>query len=199
MSLLPDGYRAPKTSKYLKPGKEPISFRITGDHTDGSIIMGWELWIELDDKSKKPVRIPLGAEFTREIIAKADTNDDGTPRDPKLFWSIKVLNRENERLEILTVTQKGIQDSIQALTNNKKWGDVTKYDITITSEGDGLLTKYTVTPEPPEALDEEMMKKIAISAKAINLESLYVSEEFPYGGDPFAVTTGEVDISDIPF
>ena len=182
MPFLPPGYKEPKNNRYLNPGKETISFRILGNHEDGGLITGWELWVKTEDGFKKPVRIPTDGEFSQ----------------PKLFWAMKVMNRDNNRVEILNITQKSIRESLLALTENKKWGEVTRYDITITSAGDGLLRKYTVTPEPPTQLvvDE---KKLAVEINKINLQALYVSKENPYGGDPFAPSEDEVDISDIPF
>ena len=198
MPFLPPGYKEPKNNRYLNPGKETISFRILGNHEDGGLITGWELWVKTEDGFKKPVRIPTDGEFSQQVLKAADVDDEGVRREPKLFWAMKVMNRDNNRVEILNITQKSIRESLLALTENKKWGEVTRYDITITSAGDGLLRKYTVTPEPPTQLEVDE-KKLAVEINKINLQALYVSKENPYGGDPFAPSEDEVDISDIPF
>lgn len=46
-----------------------------------------------------------------------------------------VWNYSTSKIEILQINQKGIQDTLRAFANNKKWGSpVGRYDITVTKE-----------------------------------------------------------------
>lgn len=89
-----------------------------------------------------------------------------------------VWNYESKQIQILEVTQKGIQKTIATLAKNTKWGTPVNFDILIEKTGEGLDTEYSVTPEPKEPLEESIKK--AFADANINLEALYD------GGDPFA-------------
>ena len=135
----------------------------------GSAIIGWEWWEDKEDGGRKPIRVRM---------------DQDKPNDPdvKHFWAFPVWNYQDERFQILEITQKGIQKSLKTLAQNPKWGDPKEYDIIVTRTGDGMDTEYQTVPDPKEKLNPN------IKIISINLEALYDGE------DPFA----EVDIEDIP-
>ena len=79
-------------------------------------------------------------------------NEDGSETEEaekqQYFWAMPVYNFKTENIEVWQVTQKGIRDALAALQSGE-WGDPTgKFTITISKEGEGLKTKYNVTPNP---------------------------------------------------
>ena len=127
-----------------------------------SAIVGYEGWGEKDGK-KAPVRY--------EVEEVPPFGPDG--KEPKYFWAFSVWNYEQERIQIMEITQKTIRTAIQAYVDNEAWGDPKTYDLVITRTGKEMQdTEYTVVAnphsDPPVVKDE--------------LPDLKVWME---GGDPF--------------
>lgn len=107
--------------------------------------------------------------------------DDGTEKaeNQQFFWALPVYNFKTEGVEVWQVTQKGIREDLAALQANEDWGDPTgKYSITIKKEGEGLKTKYNVTPNPAEkdkAVIESALK--AYQASPIDLKDMFFKAE----------------------
>lgn len=155
-SFLPDAYEIPKTEgNYLKLKKGTNTFRILS-----SAITGFEYW----NRENKPVR---SAEPWDE--RPEDMKDGG---QVKHFWAFVVYNHGAKKVQIMEITQKTIQEAIEALASNKKWGSPDKYDIVVEAKGDGLEREYAVLPEPHSEAP-------AADIRGINLNALF------YGKDPF--------------
>lgn len=166
MSFLPDKYEIPDSSTgYMKFKQGENKFRVLS-----SAIIGWETWTEEDGK-RKPLRRKMDNPFSTDVV------DD--PTQIKHFWAFVVWNYNEEKVQILEITQKGIMKSIKALTSDEDWGDPKTYDIVVTREGEGLETEYQVNPKPKKELD----KGITQFYKDLNidLDALYD------GNDPFAI------------
>lgn len=158
MTFLPQDYEVPtKSNGFMKFEKGANTFRILS-----SPIIGWEYWIEDSEGKRKPVRTRMNEEH---------------PEESKHFWAMCVWNYKAKCVQILEITQAGIQKSIKALIDNPKWGKPFDYDISVTRQGDKLETEYSVMPEPKEELSQEI--KAAYTKAKINLEALYE------GGNPF--------------
>lgn len=156
-----------KPSNYMKLVKGENKFRPLG-----SMITGWEGWKTGEDGSKKPIRFR-----TDDKIPMNAVDDDQL----KPFYAFPVYNRSTETIQILEVTQKGIQKAIKALARNEDWGSPVGdegYDITITREGEGMETEYSVAPSPKKRLEDGIMQ--TYKDMHIRLEALYDGE------DPFA-------------
>lgn len=177
MEFLPKDYTAPKQGgNYFKFQKGENRFRIMSH-----AIVGFEYWT----KDSKPVRSRLPfKEFPEDA-----KNEDGTFKQ-KHFWAFIVWNYEEERLQIMEITQSTIMSGIEALVNNTKWGSPKDFDIVVKASGDGLEREYTVVPEPHTEAPKADVSKI-------NLEELFV------GGDPFNSVSQEkaedIDPENIPF
>lgn len=145
--FLPDGYEPPKgSSGYMKFEKGVNKFLILG-----SALVGWEYW-SLEDK---PVRV---AELPEHNPADIRVGDDGQPEKIKHFWAFPVWNYEDERVQVLELTQSTIRREISALVDNDEWGTpVLTYAITVSREGEKLTTKYTVTPSPAKDIPVEIL------------------------------------------
>jgi hypothetical protein len=139
-------------------------------------IVGFEGWRD-NGKKGEPVRGASMADF--------DPNEkwliqDGKPRTPKPFAAAYLWRPSKKCVQVGLFTQVTITDAITGLENNKHWGDVRGYSITITrSDKDGKIS-YSVMPGskgelPPEA--QAAWEKV--KEESVGLDALFLN------GDPF--------------
>ena len=121
--------------------------------------VGYEIWEEKDGKK------------VSKRYKVSDVPDDDKA---KYFWVFIVYNYEQERVQIMQVTQKSIRSKIQAYVDNEAWGDPKTYDLVITRTGMKLDdTEYQVVANPhSEGVD--------VDISGISLD------KWMEGGDPFA-------------
>ncbi len=172
--FLPKGYDVPSgAGNYMRfePGEN--RFRILS-----SPIVGYEGWITLKDGGKKPVRKKIGESFSPDEI------DD--PEETKHFWAMPVWNYGMKRVQILEITQKGIQRTISTFAKDPEWGSPVGYDISVVRTGEGMGTSYEVIPSPPKLLNKEITD--AFKKVNPNLEALFRGE------DPFSESISPDDI-----
>lgn len=162
--FFPAEYEVPSTNDFMKFEKGENNFRIMS-----SPVMGWEYWNTQD----KPVRSKTEWAMTPEDI-KLDSKT-GKPTSVKHFWALVVFNYAAKTVQQLEITQKGVMDAILALAKNAKWGNPKQYDLTVTREGDGLKTKYTVMPSPASELSPEMVAEF--EKKAFDLNTVFETKE----------------------
>lgn len=173
-----EGYEIPNSQTgYMRFEQGVNKFRILSKP-----IVGMLYWITNEDGKRKPVRKRMNEEIQ---IGDLGVDDNGEPERVKHFWAFVCWNYQEEKIQVLEITQKGIQSNIKDLVDNEDWGDPFSYDITVTRKGQKLETKYTVQPSPKKALDKELKK--AYGKMDIKLESLYD------GGDPFQKTGEQAD------
>ena len=163
--FLPTDYEVPSGSdKYMRFQKGENKFRILS-----SPILGYEWWNDEGDK-RIPRRIPMNKDIPVTEI------DD--PESVKHFWAMIVYNYANKKIQILEITQKGIQKTLRALAKDEDWGSpIQKYDIVVTRTGDGMETKYEVLPKPATKLTEGIVE--AYEGMEIRLEALFENKD-PY-------------------
>ena len=167
--FLPKEYEVPvKSGNFMKFQNGENKFRILA-----SPILGWETWKDLPEGGRKPVRTTMDKPFTTEEV------EGGDPNNVKHFWAMPVWNYQEERMQILEITQKGIQKSIRAMEKSEDWGSPLEYDILVTKTGQKLETEYQVMPKPPKKLDPGIQQ--LFKDMQININALYE------GKDPFAV------------
>lgn len=167
--MLPNNYKIPSSSgNYMKLKDGPNRFYVLGP-----AIVGWQYW----NLEGKPVR--QKERFTEEPY-DIKVNKDGQKDRIKHFWAFPVWNYEDNRVQILEITQSSIQGSMKLKIDNRR-GDVSKFDFIVTREGEGLGTDYDVDVDSHEPIPGE--DNVKAGAKTINLEALYE------GGDPFASHT----------
>lgn len=178
MATLPKGYTVPKGSsdKYMRFEKGENRFRILG-----SPILGHEAWIEEPDGTRKPVRIKMDDSFSESTKKKIKDK-------PKHFWAMPVLDRSDDTVKVLEITQASIQDALQDLLMSEDWGDWEDYDVVVKRTGEGLETRYTVMPMGKKKLDVGI-KKMCDDTE-IHLNALFEGE------DPFA-PQDDVDVDDV--
>lgn len=129
-------------------------------------IVGWIVWEEDDDGEKKPVRSAITDE------PDAPSKD---PKDkPKKFMTLVVIDRADDVVKILEITQQSVIKGIQGLARNEKWGSPFGYDINVEKKGADKKTRYTVTPSPKKPLSKQDIA--AANEKPCNLDALYAGE-----------------------
>lgn len=173
---LPKGYKVPdkkKSSSYMKFEDGANKFRIVSPITTGSE------WWEDSDGTRKPYRVETYDDVPTERWTGGDDR-------PKHFWAMVVWNYNTKSLQVLELTQKSLQKALEALEMNPDWGDLVKYDITITKSGKGRETSYSPpTPSPSKPLPAEVKK--AVDSAKIDLTALFRNE------NPFNQPTDAVD------
>lgn len=171
----PENYEVPKSeSRYLK-FKQPGNYKL---RILQKPIFGWEAWTVDESGKDKPVRFAMNQK-------PADTSPYKRG-EINHFWAMPVWNYNTGRVEVLSVTQKSIQEAIEHYARNEDWGSPLGYNLTITRTGTGLAdTKYTVTASPhtPLAADIQAAWDQTL-ADGFNINALMT------GDDPFAPSTG---------
>ena len=177
--FLPTDYKAP-AGKYMKFKEGENRFRVMS-----SAITGFEYW----NTDNSPVRSKTPFTETPGI------KKDGGKSKISHFWAFVVWNYQEDAINVLELTQRGIQGFIKGLVDDKDWGDPKNYDIIVNREGSGLDTEYVVRSSPHKEISEEM--KTANRETKINLSKLYTGE------DPFMADEKKVEddnpLKDIPF
>lgn len=165
MKFLPDDYEAPKSSgNYMKLQDGENKIRILS-----APVLGWEDWIE-----KKPIRFPFDKKPTK-------SND---PKKPvRHFWAMIVWNYNEEKIQILQITQATIRSNIETLCKDEDWGAPYFYDIKIIRKGEGVDTEYMVNPLPHKEIAAKVIE--AFKEKPIRLEALFDD------ADPFSLEWDE--------
>jgi len=156
---------------YLKFDSPETSFRVISKP-----IIGWEVWVEDEEGEKKPVR--------SQIDDEPDAPSDDPMDKPKKFMAMAVIDNADDTVKIAVITQQSVIKPIKALADNPKWGNPFTYDITVSKTGEGMKTKYAVSPSPKKPLSKDDIK--VARAKPCNLDALYDGE------NPWDVDGGEV-------
>lgn len=188
--MLPQDYKVPTNSgNYMRFRDGLNRFYVLGP-----AIVGWQYW----NRDGKPVR---QKERFSEEPDDIKVNKDGTNDRIKHFWAFPVWNYDDKKVQVLEITQSGIQGSMKLKIDNRR-GDVSKFDFLITRTGEGLLTDYDVDVDVHDPIPDE--ENVKAKARLINLEALYRGED-PFKGVAevqervAVVAEPEVDVSDIPF
>lgn len=160
MSFLPENYVAPRTSNgYMKLQEGENRIRILTRP-----IVGWEDWRE-----KKPVRFLYNEKPSKPFDAS---------KPVKHFWAFVVYNYNEQRIQILHITQASIRKSLEDLSRDNDWGVPFSYDVKIFKKGEGKDTEYSVNPVPHKPVDTAILDEYR--KNPCNLEALF------YGEDPFS-------------
>ncbi len=178
--FLPEGYIVPdKSNGYMKfkPGEN--RFRIVSKP-----IVGWEWWIE-EDGNRRPMRTRDFGKIPAQFAGEA-----------KHFWAMVVWNYDAKQLQVLEITQKGIQKFIEGLTRKPSWGAPYDYDLVVDRSGEGLETEYAVSPEPKAEVP--LQARAALKAVSINLEALFDGQDPFTSNEKVEDLTEDVDPDEIP-
>jgi hypothetical protein len=164
--FLPDGYELPAGNSFMKFVAGKNKFRILS-----SLVTGYEYWKTGEDGKDRPVRSKEAPVDTSD----GKKNEKSGKVDVNHFWAVVVYDYATESIRLLEITQKGIQKYILELVNNPDWGAPQGYDIVVTKEGEGLLTKYSTSASPHKAMSPDIIAEYEKSG--ITAESLFEEKE----------------------
>lgn len=139
---------------FFSPQKGQNKILIVGD-----AIQGYEYWTT----ENKPVRSKEPFEETPNI--RTTTKDDGSvvPDKQKFFWAMPVYDYADKKIKVYQISQKQIRDALNSFAQNDDWGDPTRnYSVSITKEGEGFKTAYSVTPNPAKEGDKEIAEAVKL-------------------------------------
>ena len=129
----------------------------------------------LEEPTADDITAEMGDEFTRR------QNRDGTGFEPAKFGiAVAVFNYENESIGILSLSQKSLIRAIDEISQSEDYAVLTDWDFSISREGTGLSTEYTLLPLPPKA-DRQEIKNLYRKSIAAGLSI----KELIHGGNPF--------------
>jgi hypothetical protein len=177
MAFLPTNIKAPaeggggSSGNYFRFSQGENKFRIIGasdDKPSPGFIHGTLGWAVVDGK-KRPIRWAEGAQAPQAFEDK-----------PRAFFAFVVYNYNEQKVQILEMTQVKLQTELLQLANDEDWGDCRKYDISVVRNGEGLDTTYAMNPKPIKKMDEDIRAIAKAELKRINLPALFDGE------DPFA-------------
>lgn len=157
----PKDYKLPESNSFMKWQSGKNRFRIMSKLTTG-----YEYWQTGPDGKDKPVR-------SREPFTETPGGREDVDGKVKVshFWAVVVYNYASESLQLLEITQRGIQKYITNLLNEADWGSPNGYDLVVTKEGEGLSTKYSVSANPHKEMDPEIVAEY--EASGLTAESLF--------------------------
>ena len=166
-----EDFSIPVTSMYMKFSEGDNTFRILGSFSEGTAIQGIEYWKTVEG-TRKPIRI------TRDQTIPASELElnprTGEPEFPKYFWAFPVWNYQDKKIQILEITQKTILNYIKKQISNPKWGNPLDYDFTVTKGKPEEKPLYTISNNPKEPLDKEIL--VQYKALFIDIEALFRGE-----------------------
>lgn len=147
MSLPTDTRGKAGGSAYFKPEAGNNKVLVVGP-----TVVGYQYWTNGGEVHRSPEVFEETPDIRIRKEKDKDTGEEIEKEEKQqYFWAIPVYNFGSESIETWQVTQKGIRDQLAALQANEDWGDPTgAYTITINKKGEGLDTKYVVTPNPSE-------------------------------------------------
>lgn len=135
------------------------------------------LFVKIDPDTEARIR------FVGEPYCFMKAFKDGDPPKPRWASRCVYVNKKDKTFEA-KVIEFGPQVKMQIanLFNNEEWGDLSKYDVTISREGSGMDTKYTVIPNPKGPANAEAVAE----AEKIELVKLVDKDGAESAYDPFA-------------
>lgn len=165
-SFVPDGYKASSSGSdffTFKTGEN--KFRILTD-----ALVGKEGW-----RDNKPFR----RKGTDAHIDKDEVDIDDRTKKPKIndFMAVYVFDHEDNKVKVAQFNQVGIKKTIISYANDEDWGHPSNYDFKVSKSGEGLLTKYTITPSIPKALPKEAQKVVDEQSEFFDLAGALGIEE----------------------
>lgn len=158
-SFVPEGYKVSTGgSDFFTPVAGDNKFRILTDS-----IVGKEGW-----KDNKPFR---RAGLDAHIDADEVDMDEKTKK-PKIkdFMAFYIFDHADNKIKVASFTQAGVKKAIMNYAAEEDYGHPTGYDLKLNKSGDGLLTKYAVTPSVPKPLSAAAQKEVDIASEFFDLE-----------------------------
>jgi hypothetical protein len=171
---------------YLNPGKlqsgGSMRFALASDEP----LEMYECWGENPEGAKRPFRFleePTAEDIEAEMGSEFQRREkiDGTGFEPaKFVIAVAVWNYESSSIGILSLSQKGLIKELDGVSQEPDYEDLLAWDFSISREGVGLATEYTLRPLPQKGDRKEIAKALkAAEADGFDIKRLVT------GGNPF--------------
>jgi len=164
--LIPQGYEVPASSgSYMRFEEGQNRFRILM-----SALLTWTVWEDDGQNNKTVKRYPY------------HPNQRPPGKEVNHCWNLLVLDYKQEKVAVLEVNQKTIQEAIATYTRMPGYDNYLTYDFIVTRTGSGMRSKYTIMATMPSQVPLNLAKEIELSLQIANMEVLF------NGGDPLNPT-----------
>ena len=142
---------------YLSPSKVKADGQVRFAILANEPLCYYEVWGEDETGKGKPFRFPNEAtaeEIDQEMGANYQrrTKDDGTEEPQKFAIAMPIYNFDAKRIQVLSMTQKGLQKELDEISQVEEYGDMTEWDFIMTKAATvspATCTVFDIMSRPP--------------------------------------------------
>jgi len=138
---------------YLSPSKVKADGQVRFAILANEPLCYYEVWGEDETGKGKPFRFAeeatadeieqeMGANYTRRC------KDDGTEEPQKFALAMPIYNFDVKRIQVLSMTQKGLQKELDEISQVEEYGDMTEWDFIMTKAATVSPDMYGLRPVP---------------------------------------------------
>ncbi|WP_291810924.1 hypothetical protein [Limnobacter sp.] len=145
---------------YLSPSKIKADGQVRFALLVNEPLCYYEVWGEDETGKGKPFRFPQEAspsEIEEEMGAnyRRRTKDDGTEEPQRFAIAMPIYNFDAKRIQVLSITQKGIQKELDEISQVEEYEDMTTWDFVMTKSATVSPDMYGLRPVPRKASTQE--------------------------------------------
>ena len=138
---------------YLSPSKVKADGQVRFAILANEPLCYFEVWGEDETGKGKPFRFAaeataddieqeMGANYRRRL------KDDGTEEPQKFAIAMPIYNFDIKRVQVLSITQKGLQKELDEISQVEEYGDMTEWDFIMTKAATVSPDMYGLRPVP---------------------------------------------------
>ena len=180
----------PEGGDYLNPSSITDGGQVRFSILSEEALTGYEIWFIKSAGGKTKRVVP--DEPTPELLRDLEKAVEGVVDERDGKAAIKpcaclfVFDYEDEKVKLLSVTQKSILNELFRLTSDPDYEPLSAWDIKLSRKGQKMDTKYMVSMVPSRRADAAVGKRVfeawdAACAAGYNLEAL-IEGGSPFGG-----------------
>lgn len=141
---------------YLSPSKVKADGQVRFCILAPEPLCYFEVWGEDETGKGKPFRFAQEAtadEIEQEMGAnyKRRLKDDGTEEPQKFALAMPVYNFDAKRVQVLSITQKGLQKELDEISQVEEYEDMSSWDFVMTKSATVSPDMYGLRPVPRKA------------------------------------------------
>lgn len=138
---------------YLSPSKVKADGQVRFAILANEPLCYYEVWGEDETGKGKPFRFAAEAspdDIEQEMGANYQrrTKDDGTEEPQKFAIAMPIYNFDIKRIQVLSMTQKGLQKELDEISQVEEYSDMTEWDFIMTKAATVSPDMYGLRPVP---------------------------------------------------
>ena len=138
---------------YLSPSKVKADGQVRFAILANEPLCYFEVWGEDETGKGKPFRFAQEAtadEIEQEMGANYQRRckDDGTEEPQKFAIAMPIYNFDIKRIQVLSMTQKGLQKELDEISQVEEYSDMTEWDFVMTKSATVSPDMYGLRPVP---------------------------------------------------